>query len=88
MALSEYQDSPVWEHDCNECIFLGLYLSHDLYYCKKGPGPTLIARWGDEGSEYTSGIQFGVQYKDNLDSPMGEAYRLAIEKGLINQSTN
>jgi len=85
MALPEYQDSPVWEHNCNECIFLGLYLSHDLYYCKTGSDPTLITRWGDEGPEYTSGMQFGVQDKDNLDSPIGEAYRRAIEKGLINK---
>lgn len=37
-------------HDCNHCLFLGRYKEYDLYYGH----PTIIARYGSEGSEYYS----------------------------------
>lgn len=55
---------PVYQHDCEQCHFLGNCrgdeddLVYDLYSCTKGPGPTLIARYGDEGHEYRSGAAF------------------------------
>lgn len=45
-----------YTHDCGECEFLGQYKEYDLYYCEKEP--TVIARYGNDGPEYMSGISF------------------------------
>jgi hypothetical protein len=54
-------------HDCNKCTFLGNFTDYshlnegafDLYYCMQfGTIPTVIARYGNEGSEYLSGLGF------------------------------
>jgi hypothetical protein len=37
---------------------LGSYNGHDLYWCAQGGHPTVIARFGDDGPEYTSGMVF------------------------------
>jgi hypothetical protein len=54
----------VFQHDCCECLFLGTTddprgRSYDLYVCAKAStaqtlGPSLIARYGNEGPEYIS----------------------------------
>lgn len=53
---------PNYKHDCNVCQFLGATIldgkTFDLYYC--AGEPTVIARWSDEGSEYASGLSFGL----------------------------
>lgn len=46
--------APRYTHDCDACKYLGVYLDYDLYYC--GGDPTVVARYGDEGSEYTSSM--------------------------------
>lgn len=47
-------------HDCEGCTFLGVLreddVIYDLYYCPQNGVPTVIARYGDEGHEYMSGI--------------------------------
>jgi len=61
------QQPPLYQHDCARCIYLGRYLDkptnrwRDLYVCKSS-GTTVIARYGNEGSEYVSGLAFVVQY--------------------------
>ncbi len=42
-------------HDCGMCSFLGRTKDYDLYYCAKSI-PTVIARYGDNGQDYTSGM--------------------------------
>lgn len=44
---------PEYKHDCSKCTFLGKFEEYDLYYCDKSL-PTLIARYGDEGPQYSS----------------------------------
>lgn len=43
-----------YKHNCNECIYLGKYSSlssdYDVYFCHG----TLLARYGNEPSEYLS----------------------------------
>ena len=60
--------TPEYQHDCGKCcVFLGRFesrrsesdklYSRDLYVCcyvPKPPEPTVIARWGNEGREYSS----------------------------------
>ena len=50
----------LFEHDCDNCQFLGqhtnIHGTYDLYICPNEP--TIVARWGNHGSEYHSGIEF------------------------------
>ena len=49
---------PRYQHTCSECRYLGEYNEYDLYYCpQSGVFPTVLARYGNKGSEYTSGMQ-------------------------------
>lgn len=41
---------PKFQHDCESCEFLGHFYDHDVYRC----GKSLVARYSDEGSEYSS----------------------------------
>lgn len=43
-------------HDCSECVALGEYAEYDLYFCKQGGSPTVIARFGNEDGDYSSGL--------------------------------
>lgn len=47
---------PVFAHDCEQCEYLGSYEEHDLYCCVHHSLPTVIARWGGAGLEYSSGM--------------------------------
>jgi hypothetical protein len=70
---------PTFEHDCDLCTFLGEYRGHDLYFCDKcTAGPTLIARYGGEGKQYTSGLELAA-----VDPFLGEARRRAVDRGLL-----
>lgn len=66
-----------FKHDCDACTPLGGFNGHDLYHCEQGGIPTIIARYGDEGGEYKSGLCF----KD-CDPELQEAARRAIMKNL------
>ena len=46
----------LYKHECSACIFLGSFQDNDLYFCKQGNIPTVIARYGNNGSDYTSGM--------------------------------
>lgn len=55
-------ENPRYVHDCEQCKFLGLYEEYDLYFCDQNKfGPTVVARYGDEGDEYTSGLHMHTQ---------------------------
>ena len=46
--------------DCKGCIFLGNLREgdtlYDLYYCSQNGMPTVIARYGNDGPDYMSGM--------------------------------
>jgi hypothetical protein len=83
----------LFKHDCvvglNKCIFLGQYHHaeadnyfgiYDLYFCTQGGRlPTVIARYGDAGPEYFSGL-YGTENPALL-----EARRRALEKLLLGE---
>lgn len=48
--------TPKYTHDCPDCLFLGHRDGLDVYCCEKGggSGPTLIARYGNDGWNYAS----------------------------------
>jgi hypothetical protein len=51
-----YLGKPRYQHDCDCCEYLGQSFNYDLYFC--GGEPTVILRYGDEGHEYCSGLNF------------------------------
>lgn len=56
---------PKFQHDCKECQFLGHFFKHDVYICDNGYGGSVIARHGDEGSDYGSQ---SIKYLNWFDS--------------------
>jgi len=51
---------PRWNHECDKCKFLGTFGEEDVYLCgthreESAVGPTLLRRYGNEPSEYSSG---------------------------------
>ena len=60
---------PMYEHDCEACRHLGTVNGADgvvdLYMCPRdgGLGPSLVARFGDDGPDYTS---VPAQYAESL----------------------
>lgn len=74
----EENAAPRYQHDCCQCVSLGALGNADLYYCDQGKtdGSTVIARYSDEGSDYTSGI-IGAEYSRHLS----EALRRATQRG-------
>jgi hypothetical protein len=67
-------EKPMFKHDCDKCKFLGTYKRRDLYVCDTD----LVARFGDGGDEYESGL-FLI-----YDNPwINKAMKLAEEKGLV-----
>lgn len=48
--------NPRYQHDCKSCRYLGEYNEYDLYYCANSIVPTVVARYGNHGADYTSGM--------------------------------
>lgn len=74
-------DKPLFEHDCDHCVFLGSFeannVKSDLYYhdCSD---PTVIARYSSEGSDYSSSLHSATH-----NPHLNEAYRRAKELDLV-----
>jgi len=69
---------PKWAHDCDKCTFLGNVSEHDLYFCEASWRPTVIARYGDDGPDYKSGMEFAA-----CDTELKEAKSRATTAGLL-----
>lgn len=68
-----------FQHDCDKCKPLGTMGRFDLYYCNQVGMSTVIARFGDDGPEYMSGMNSG-----NMVLKIAQA--MAIEHGYISTS--
>lgn len=78
-TATEHEDTPRYQHDCERCQFLGQHNEADLYFCERvGFGPTVIARYGDEGLDYISGLVMAQHYAD-----LAEAKRRAEREGWL-----
>lgn len=73
-------DEPRYAHDCPKCFYLGHHAEADLYFCSKQAigGPTVIARFGNEGAMYVSGLLIADRVPE-----LGEAARRARARGLL-----
>jgi len=82
-------DEPLYQHDCKACRFLGSLTKDDkamdLYFCGEEPGSTVIARYSDEGPDYSSGLGFAEMFGavGRHDEPLYIALKRAIDAGLI-----
>lgn len=48
---------PRFQHDCDCCLYQGRTIHEDIYVCAQGGFmPTIVARYGSLGPEYTSGL--------------------------------
>ena len=71
-----------FQHDCKNCKPLGHYNEHDLYFCAQGGlVPTVLARYGNEGPEYLSGLTLAPAIPE-----LGEAARRAVAAGYLKES--
>ncbi len=75
--LCETLDTPLFEHNCEMCVFLGQYRGQDLYFCSLSDWPTVIARWSSNPLDSMSG-----QSPTKAPRPMEEAIRRAKKIGL------
>ncbi len=82
---------PVYKHDCSECEFVATVRWHgqtiDVYRCEQGTMPTWVARFGNDGPDYTSLTENLVAItKDGLHplwdllKPFAEGYLMAASE--------
>ena len=62
-----------FEHDCDDCIFLGQYANYDLYAHSGDRESSIIYRYGDEG-DYGSGLNITT-------NPTKEGFIRAVKMG-------
>ena len=48
------ENKPKFKHDCDKCLFLGHYRGYDCYICPNKDNGTLVARNGNDGTQYAS----------------------------------
>lgn len=77
--------TPKYQHDCKSCTFLDTVIARhkevDLYCCQQeagGPIPTVVARYSDRGSDYSSGLDFA-----DTQAELFMARALAMQRGLL-----
>ncbi len=94
------EEKPQFQHDCEKCIFLGRYgenyyntrsmqnewIEYDLYHCGGETNwPTVIARYGNEGPQYSSGLSAILGDEEFAKVHLGylfEAKKRAEKRGL------
>ena len=78
--ISKLMTKPLYEHDCDLCVFLGSYKEHDLYYHQYKDRPlTVVARYSNYGPDYISGMCFATKGKNNSVPVLYEAKKRAIK---------
>lgn len=71
-------DEPKFENSSDARVFLGHFQDHDLYFDPQTGIPTVIARFGDAGPDYISGLAQAA-----TNPVIAEGKRLAIEQDLL-----
>lgn len=73
-----------YTHNCKDCVFLGEFqendLQYDLYWCSQSGMPTVIARYGDAGGDYLSGMP---SQHPALDEAKARAEALELDLGFL-----
>lgn len=85
-ALRKEEDvKPQFEHDCDNCVFLGRFTNttywnpgeYDLYVCEREDDISLIARFGKEGDYASMPLMDGVA----LSPILREVFKRARNRG-------
>jgi len=76
--------TPLYDHDCDTCVFLGPFEDHDLYVCSHAN--KIIGRYGSSPSDYVSNVDFAIMYrngeiKENMSRILHEALCRAEKMG-------
>ena len=58
-------DSRRYEHDCEDCRYMGQYLEYDAYYCPREK--CLIARHGAEGECISRPASLNIGYSGVME---------------------
>lgn len=77
-----------FDHDCSNCICVGVSPKYDFYFCDKSSaslGGSLLARYGSDGPDYVSMPVKLVReaLPDQIDLSMKVAYVLALLGDLV-----
>lgn len=74
--------NPIWEHDCNSCIYHGTYDKYDIYTCNDGVSVnhcwqliSLLARFGNEPHQYYSTHLPHIFSGEILSKPMSAIHK-------------
>ena len=78
MTFVRNTEAPLFVNDCADCVFLGTSGAHDLYFCTQHGWPTVLARYGSKGAEYTSGLALA-----DYVPVLAEARSRAVAAGLL-----
>jgi len=80
-AVCEVVEARRYQHDCNLCKFMGQYDEYDLYYCNSAlGGETVIARWGNDGPDYHSGLALAEPHVNLITGKVGVCEPLAAAR--------
>lgn len=85
MIIPPYVNTtPHYQHDCDKCTYLGTQFMQtrywDIYFCNDVLGRTIIIRYDDKGSCYTScAVKFARNLVD-MDLMTRELFKFALEK--------
>lgn len=75
-------ERPLYQHDCDCCHFLGRFQGErgpaDLYAHTAGHMPTVIARYGSDGPDYSSGASFSYGRLTDLTEARLRAQQLGL----------
>lgn len=62
--------TPIFKHECEKCRYLGTTEGFDHYYCTQMEMfPTVIARFGNHGSCYASGMRLAEELRIEVGMP-------------------
>lgn len=84
---------PLYQHDCNDCIYLGADEIRDYYFCKErsiSDSGTLIIRLGNNPSDYfsmpmnvvISELSKGTLEEDNVFAMCYQRYLKFVENSM------
>jgi hypothetical protein len=75
-------ETPLFKHDCENCVFLGSYKNKDLYSCSQGNEiNTVIFRNSSNDFDYASGLSSAMLYgSEEVESQTGEILFEALKR--------
>lgn len=68
---------PMYKHDCDNCVFHGTISDKDVYTCGNDGDKTIVVRYSDEGSDYSSSSIYSDELVD-----LFQGIRLELVKGI------